>query len=73
MTNYHVVNAKNELIATYHDEKAAMEHLNKGLARGWKWTIEISTWEVKEPETWELAGCKQDSTKVDWGRKCEDY
>ncbi len=71
-TNYHIINAKKELIATYHDEESAIKHLNKGLAKGWKWMIEVSKWEVEKPEIWELAGCKQDESKIYWDDKCED-
>lgn len=68
-TNYHVLNAKGQLIETFVDDKAgAIAKQKQGLKRGWNWTIKATTWEVENPKDWEMAGCKQDSTKVDWGK-----
>ena len=68
-TNYHVLNVKGQLIETFVDDKAsAIAKQKQGLKRGWNWTIKATTWEVGDPKDWEMAGCKQDSTKVDWGK-----
>jgi len=77
VTCYYVVNAKGQtLTETYEEKEKAIEKLNYGLKRGWKW--EIKTFErvvvEKLAENWELAGCKQDGRKVDWGRNwMKDY
>lgn len=68
MTNYFVLNAKGVMVGNFTNEKEAKEYLNKGLKRGWKWTLETVTHNTHNPEVWEMAGCKQDTTKVDWGK-----
>lgn len=66
--NYYVLNAKGIMIGNFTDKKEATAYLNKGLKRGWNWTLETVTRNIHKPEVWEMAGCKQDATKVDWGR-----
>ena len=69
ITYYYVVNAKGYSVSeNYKNKEQAIEKLNKGLKRGWNWQIKSFEKTISQPENWEMAGCKQDSTKVDWGR-----
>ena len=72
VTCYYVVNAKGQSLTTTYKEsekEKAIEKLNYGLKRGWKWEIRTFERVVGKPaEDWELAACKQDSRKVNWGR-----
>lgn len=67
-TTYTILNAKGTVVDYYDNEAQALEKLNKGLKRGWNWTLETTVHTIRTPEAWEMAGCKQDATKVDWGR-----
>lgn len=67
-TIYTILNAKGTIVALYDNEAQATEKLNKGLKRGWNWTLETTVRTIRTPEIWEMAGCKQDTTKVDWGK-----
>ena len=67
MTRYFVLNAKGIMVGNFTNKEDAIKCLNKGLKRGWNWTIETSTWETNRPTDWEMAGYKADPTKVNWG------
>ena len=67
MTKYFVLNAKGVMVGNFTNEKEAIECLNKGLKRGWNWTIKTSVWENNNPTDWEMSGYKTDPTKVNWG------
>lgn len=67
MKFYQIFNKKHELILQTTDKAEAEAKLEKGLKRGWKWTLESFTVKSTEPEWWKMAGYKQDPTKVDYG------
>lgn len=73
MKFYQILNKKHELILQTTNKAEAKAKLEKGLKRGWQWTLESFTVKPTEPEWWEMAGYKQDPTKVDYGRSLLEH
>ena len=73
MNFYQIFNKKHELILQTTDKAEAEAKLEKGLKRGWKWALESFTVKSTEPEWWEMAGYKQDPTKVDYGQSLLEH
>lgn len=73
MKFYQIFNKNHELILQTTDKTEAETKLEKGLKRGWKWTLESFTVKPTEPEWWEMAGYKQDPTKVNYGHSLLEH
>ena len=73
MRFYQIFNKNHELILQTTDKAEAETKLEKGLKRGWKWTLESFTVEPHEPEWWEMAGYKKDPTKIDYGHSLLEH
>lgn len=73
MKIYQILNKKRELVLQTTDKTEAETRLEKGLKRGWKWTLESFTIESSKPEWWEMAGHKQNPTKVNYGHSLLEH
>lgn len=73
MTEYFVVNKKGEVIDRFYNKEEAIEKMNKGIKRGWNWRVKKIERTCEPPEWWEMAGYKQDPTKVNYGHSLLEH